>query len=150
MFYSEEKCAHFSPECNILGYWTSAFLDLWITSIGVWQFITICSKHYSHFTNTTMHHKTYPTMHHFVAEMCTRVHTSVTKWHIVGYETGVFWNLCNRSIPNCVVHDAIHSKTIQSDNTLRLRQNGHHFGNDISNKFSWIEIVVFQFEFLRK
>ena len=27
----------------------------------------------------------YPTMHHFVTEMCTSVHISVTKWCIVGY-----------------------------------------------------------------
>ena len=27
----------------------------------------------------------YPTMHHFVTEMCTCVHISVTKWCIVGY-----------------------------------------------------------------
>ena len=26
----------------------------------------------------------YPTMHHFVTEMCTGVHISVTKWCIVG------------------------------------------------------------------
>ena len=28
---------------------------------------------------------TYPTMHHFVTEMCTHVHISDTKWCIVGY-----------------------------------------------------------------
>ena len=30
----------------------------------------------------------YPTMHHFVTEMCTHVHISVTKWCTVGYGTG--------------------------------------------------------------
>ena len=30
----------------------------------------------------------YPTMHHFVTAMCTRVHISVTKWCTVGYGTG--------------------------------------------------------------
>ena len=30
----------------------------------------------------------YPTMHHFVTEMYTPMHISVTKWCIVGYETG--------------------------------------------------------------
>ena len=30
----------------------------------------------------------YPTMHHFVTEMCTCVHISVTKWCIVGCLTG--------------------------------------------------------------
>ena len=29
-----------------------------------------------------------PTMHHFVTEMCTHVHISVTNWCIVEYETG--------------------------------------------------------------
>ena len=32
--------------------------------------------------------KKYPTMPRFVTEMCTRVHVSITKWHIVGYKTG--------------------------------------------------------------
>ena len=40
----------------------------------------------------------YPTLHHFVTEMCTSVHISVTKWCIVGYGTGVLWDLCNRTI----------------------------------------------------
>ena len=29
----------------------------------------------------------YPTMHHFVTEMCTHVYISITKWCIVGYGT---------------------------------------------------------------
>ena len=47
----------------------------------------------------------YPTMHHFVAEMCTCVHISVTKWCIVGYGTDAFWDLWdgapfnNRDLP---------------------------------------------------
>ena len=40
----------------------------------------------------------YPTMHHFVTEMCTHVHISVTKGCIVGHGTGALWDLCNRSI----------------------------------------------------
>ena len=32
-------------------------------------------------------------MHHFVTEMCTHVHISVTKWCIVGYRTGAFARL---------------------------------------------------------
>ena len=39
----------------------------------------------------------YPTMHHFVTEMCTYVHISVTKWCIMGYRTVV--NLVNYSVP---------------------------------------------------
>ena len=35
----------------------------------------------------------YPTMHHFVTEMCTCVHISVTKWCILGYLSRALWNL---------------------------------------------------------
>ena len=35
----------------------------------------------------------YPTMHHFVTEMCTCVHISVTKWSIVGHGTVALWDL---------------------------------------------------------
>ena len=48
----------------------------------------------------------YPTMHHFVTEMCTCVHISVTKWCIVGYETGALWDLHNRSISNVKTQNA--------------------------------------------
>ena len=37
-------------------------------------------------------------MHHFVTEMCTHVHISVTKWCIVEYETSALWDLWIRSI----------------------------------------------------
>ena len=40
----------------------------------------------------------YPTMHHFVTEMCTYVHISVTKWCIVGYLSDALWDLWDRSI----------------------------------------------------
>ena len=40
----------------------------------------------------------YPTMHHFVTEMCTHVHISDTKWYIVGYGTGAVWDLWDESI----------------------------------------------------
>ena len=40
----------------------------------------------------------YATMYHFVTEMCTYVHISVTKWYIMGYGTGALWDLFNRSI----------------------------------------------------
>ena len=39
-----------------------------------------------------------PTMHHFVTEMCTCVHISVTKWCIVGYLSGALWDLWDGSI----------------------------------------------------
>ena len=37
-------------------------------------------------------------MHHFVTEMCTHVHISVTKCCIVGYGTDAFWDLWDGSI----------------------------------------------------
>ena len=39
----------------------------------------------------------YPMMHHFVTEMCTHVHVSVTKWCIGGYGTDILWDLHTRS-----------------------------------------------------
>ena len=48
-------------------------------------------------SQTPQYIRKYPTMHHFVRELCTRVHISVTKWCIVGYRTGALWNLCKRS-----------------------------------------------------
>ena len=38
-----------------------------------------------------------PTMHHFVTEMCTQVHISVTKWCIVGHGTGALQDLWDES-----------------------------------------------------
>ena len=40
----------------------------------------------------------YPTMHHFVTEMCTCVHISVTKWCIVGYLSSALQDLGEGSI----------------------------------------------------
>ena len=40
----------------------------------------------------------YPTMYHFVTEMCTCVHISVTKWCIVGYLSNVLLYLWDGSI----------------------------------------------------
>ena len=40
----------------------------------------------------------YPIMQHFVAEMCTRVHISVTKCCIVGYWSDALWDLWDGSI----------------------------------------------------
>ena len=35
----------------------------------------------------------YPTMQHFITEMCTCVHISVIKWCMVGYLSDAFWDL---------------------------------------------------------
>ena len=61
-----------------------------------------------HYSNETIEpsHKSHnapvpnPTMHHFVTEMCTPVHISVTKWYIVGYLSDAFQDLWDGSIIN--------------------------------------------------
>ena len=58
--------------------------DIWIKSINK------CASHKSHNALAK-----YPTMHHFVTEMCTHVHISATKWCIVGYGTDALWDLWN-------------------------------------------------------
>ena len=57
--------------------------------IYIWS---ISSTHKSHNTADT-----YLSMQHFVTEMCTHVHISVTKWCIAGYGIGAFGDLQNRS-----------------------------------------------------
>ena len=47
-------------------------------------------------------------MHHFVMEMCTDVHISVTKWCIVGYGTGALWDSCNWFIDGS--HNALYNR----------------------------------------
>ena len=42
----------------------------------------------------------YPTMHHFVTEMCTCVHISITKWCIVEYWSGALKDLWAGSVSN--------------------------------------------------
>ena len=37
-------------------------------------------------------------MHHFVTEICTREHDSVTKWCTVGYGTGALWDVFKSKI----------------------------------------------------
>ena len=44
-------------------------------------------------------------MHNSVTEMWTHVHISATKWCVVGYETGVLWDLRNMSIALDGDHD---------------------------------------------
>ena len=40
----------------------------------------------------------YPTMPHFVTEICTHAYISVTKWCIVGSSFNELWDSCNKSI----------------------------------------------------
>ena len=50
--------------------------------------ITQCTSSISHNAQVP-----YPIMHHFVTEMCTPVHISVTNWCIVGYLPNALWEL---------------------------------------------------------
>ena len=65
----------------------SAFLNmLWIPSWSMWLIIDLLHKCH----NASV---PYATMHHFVTEMCTHVHISVTKRCIVGYLSNALWDL---------------------------------------------------------
>ena len=57
----------------------------------------------------------YPTMHHFVTEMCTCAHISVTKWRIVGYLPDSLWELWNWSIKwiMCLAFNTCHFSSRQ-------------------------------------
>ena len=76
-------------------------------------------------------------MHHFVTEMCTHVHISVTKWCIVGYDTDAFWDLWDGSIAshiNLQMQLLSHARTIVNLLLHRVRHNpdskvhGAHLG----------------------
>ena len=90
-----------SLQCNVVSHWLGARLESALLfhsqSLAVddlmANFIAIDPSHKSHNAS----HK-YPIMHHFVTEMCTHVHISVTKCCIVGYDTDAFWDLWNGSI----------------------------------------------------
>ena len=66
--------------------WQQACLSLSPADSTFTEMCSVCS----------IRHK-YPTMYHFVTEMCTHVHISVTKWYIVGYGAGALWDLRMRS-----------------------------------------------------
>ena len=61
--------------------------------------VTIDQSHKSHNASVP-----YPTMQHFVTEMCTCVHISVTKWCIVGYLSDALWDLWDVSIGPHYIH----------------------------------------------
>ena len=46
-------------------------------------------------------------MHHFVTEICTRVHISVTKWCILGYLSNALWDLWDGSIDSWEMFTAL-------------------------------------------
>ena len=67
--------------------------DNYRTSTPMVKMLTIDLLHKSHNTPVLD-----PTMHHFVTEMCTCVHISVTKWCIVGYLSNALWGLWDGTI----------------------------------------------------
>ena len=87
-----------------------------VTIMGTFKLLScyliknICSMEPSHKSHNASDE--YPTMHHFVTEMCTRVHISVTKWCIVGYWTNALWDLCDKSIEVRVPNPSMHSSDI--------------------------------------
>ena len=62
----------------------------------------------------------YPTMPHFVTEMCTCVHISVTKWCIVGYLPDALWDLCDGAILQTEAAD--HTRKYYDDTKLSKQQ----------------------------
>ena len=73
--------------------------QIWQKTSSLMSKAAIDPSHKSHYTSAK-----YTTMHHFETEICTVVHISVTKWYIVGYETGGLWDLCNRSRSTSEAH----------------------------------------------
>ena len=82
----------------------------WVSNLYFYNYCHISRGQWENLTTTTIGsdyynwvllllHKShnalikYPTIHHFVTEMCTCVHISVTKWCIVGYLSSVLLDL---------------------------------------------------------
>ena len=72
--------------------WMANFRAAVCNDTSIHNFATEVQMDPSHKSYTTLY--IYPTMHRFVTEMC----ISITKWYIVRYRTGVWWDLSNTSI----------------------------------------------------
>ena len=100
-----------------------------------------------------MHH-TYPTMHHFVTEMCTHVHISVTKWCIVGYGIGALWDLWDGYIKqplhmhvNVYIHTYLYFHIPRYIDVYKKHFSAHHFSKCLHhvhfvNKFTALWFLV--------
>ena len=67
----------------------------------------------------------YPTMQHFLTEMCTCVHISVTKWCIEGYLHDALWDLWDGSVhPHLTIakHNNVQMVCILLDTVLYVNQ----------------------------
>ena len=73
----------------------SVMCTIWTMAMkGCWKLIGIRGSHLTDLSCKSHNAPIiYPTMHHFVTEMCTCVHISVTKWCIVGYISDALWDL---------------------------------------------------------
>ena len=72
-------------------------LNLDIRGIFPGSQISLCDaflRYSSHKSHNTL--EEYPTMHHFVTEMCTYVHISVTEWYIVEYSSNALCRVPSR------------------------------------------------------
>ena len=88
-----EMCTHVHisvTKCCIVGHGSVVKFDLNLFGIG------IDPSHKSHNALDR-----YPTVQHFVTEMCTHVHISVTKCCIVGHGSVALWDLCDDLIAIC-------------------------------------------------
>ena len=101
----------------------------------------------------------YPTMHHFVTEMCTCVHISATKWCTVGYLSNVLWDLWHGSIgcqPDEPLASLVTTNTIINVYGSLVVIMLTHWGRDkmtavsqttLSNAFSWLKMLEFRLRF---
>ena len=74
---------------------TGRMMPRFVVSIAIQQLHVIGQSHKSHNAFDK-----YPTLHHFVTEMCKHVHISIKKWCFVRYGTGAWWDLWMRPIPH--------------------------------------------------
>ena len=76
----------------------------------------------------------YPTMQHFVTEMCTHVHISVTKWCIVGYMSGTLWDLWDGFIVCSTICSGADQSKHQSSASLAFVRGIHWWPMDSPHK----------------
>ena len=79
-------------------------MGLKITHLQIHPYIPVTNELWVDFNKSHNAPVSCLTMHHFVTEMCTHVHISVTQWCIVRHETGALWDLCNISVDFCYNH----------------------------------------------
>ena len=105
----------------------------WSLAVALhWEWNAIDLLHKSH--NAPVSH---PMMHHFVREMCTYVHISVTKWCIVVYFSDALWDLWDWSI-------ALSLNRGGWVNLWRTSKNNAFCGPSVT----WIPLHIYQVHFI--